>query len=116
MKHIDVLVLSKQRITAKLNWRVTNPNTVEKAIELLHQNRYKVAVVIKPFNTQKINKLDVVIKKFYPEINKLEITTEIALKETIHKAYFINKRRYNKHNYVDNSVQLQLAQALIKTQ
>lgn len=116
MKHIDVLVLSKQPITTKLNWKVTNPNTVEKAIELLQQNRYKVVVAIKPFNTQQINKLDIVIKKFYNEINKLEITTETALKETIHKAYFTNKRRYNKHYYIDNAVQLQLVQALTKTQ
>ena len=112
MRHLEVLVVSKNTIPTKVNWKITNLSLVEKAIEQLYHHKYKVVAIAADVDSIEKKKLQQLLKRSFSEIPVTEFNNANNLAEAIHTAYWSKKRTYNKNTFLDNSFELQLANKL----
>lgn len=113
MRHLEVLVITKDTTTPKiLNWKVSTVNNVETAIEKLQAQPYAILAIsntIDEIDKIKVQQIAPVLSK---QIIVVSYNIDSLLSEIVKTAYWSKNKPDVAREYLDNAFELQLANSL----
>ncbi|GAA3559600.1 hypothetical protein [Snuella lapsa] len=113
MKQLEVLVITKNKEVPRImNWKVSAADTVEKAIERLQLQPFKVVAILSSADEIDKKKLKQIASVLYDTMMVSEYDDDTNLSERVKAAYWSKKWPIRQNSYLDNAFDLELAYRL----